>query len=339
MKPKTLDITQGLAQRWLSHDDLAFPGPPESLDPAVTRVGAIDCPFPVDIPHEIRPDLIKLAPTEPLLIVDKPQSRWMDCLSQKIQRLRSTKAFVYADDLNPDDLQFWAQQVIYALSTLLPHGPVHANGALAWIGSEPPNDPIDFFLGLSLSLQEDFVLMAPRHRSPPFPSDENPLRARLLSVCFPSGWIPEEKCDQSLFSIHMPVADNSRIQKAAASLSAAMAQKGPFVRFVHTLAPNSTMWRDPGQPPWVDFGGLEHVWFRVERQVTIPLAGTGSLFLIRLFVVPLLEVLSRPGRSKTLAEALDTMSPALRVYKGLHHIAPGLIHALKDHANREARSA
>nr|UOZ97092.1 hypothetical protein NCPCFENI_01002 [Cupriavidus sp.] len=339
MKPITLDISQGLAHQWLSHDDPAFPGPPHQRDPAVTRVGAIDCPFPVDSPHEIRPDLIKLTATEPVLIVDRPLTQWKNCLRHKIQRLRSTKAFVYADDFVPNDLQFWAQQVIYALSTLLPHGPVDANGALPWIGSELPNDPIDFFLGLSLSLQEDFVLMAPRHRSPPSPSDENPLRARLLSVCFPSGWVPEEKCDQSLFAIHMPVADNSRIQKAAASLSTAMAQKGPFVRFVYTLAPNSTMWRDPGQPPWVDFGGLENIWFRVERQVTIPLAGAGSLFLIRLFVVPLLEVVNRPGRSKILAEALDTMSPALRVYKGLHHIAPGLIDALRDHANRQARSA
>ena len=339
MKPITLGINQGLPNYWLSQDIRAFPGPPQHLDPAVTRVGAIDCPFPVESPHEIRPDLMKLAATEPVVIVDQPLTQWRDCLRQKIQRLRSAKAFVYASDLSPNDLQFWAQQVTFALSTLLPHGPVRANGALPWIGSEPPANPIDFFLGLSLSLQEDFVLMAPGHRSPPSPSDETPLRARLLSVCFPSGWVPEEKCDQSLFAIHMPVADNSRIQKAADSLSTAMAQKGPFVRFVYTVAPDSRMSRDPGQPAWVDFNGLENLWFRVERQVTIPLAGVGSLFLIRLFVVPLPEVLAKPGRSKVLAEALDSMSPALRIYKGLHHIAPELIDALVNHANREEPSA
>lgn len=339
MRPITLDISQGLPNYWLSQDIRAFPGPAQPLAPAVTRVGPIDCPFPVDSPHEIRPDLVKLPDSEPVLIVDQPLTQWRDYLRQKIQRLRSAKAFVYAGDLSPNELQFWAQQVTFALSALLPHGPVRANGALPWIGSEPPANPIDFFFGLSLSLQEDLVLMAPGHRSPPFSTDENPLRARLLSVCFPSGWVPEEKCNQSLFAIHMPVADNSRIQKAADALSSAMTQKGPFVRFVYTVAPDSGMSRDPGQPAWVDFNGLENLWFRVERQVTIPLAGVGSLFLIRLFVEPLPEVLGKPGRSKVLAEALDSMSPALRTYKGLHHIAPGLIDALVNHANKEEPSA
>lgn len=171
--------------------------------------------------------------------------------------------------------------------------------------------------------------MAPADPQRSSPSIDNPLRARLLSVCFPSGWDPAEKCDQTLFSIHQPVADNGAIQNAATAMSIAMAHKGPFVRYVYTIAPSASLWRDPGQPPWKDFQSLADLWFRVERQVTIPISGVASLFLIRLFVVPLQEVLSTQKRCADLAEALETMSPALRAYKGLGLIAPKLIGALK----------
>jgi len=330
MSPKSL------SESLRTLDPNTFPGPPAFLDAAAMRIGPLDCPFPVTIPHEIRPDLVKIPPSEPILVVDQSHTLWKDTLAKKIGRLTSANPFVYSDGFDTKALQFWADQIIAALSTQIPSGPVASNGALPWIGCERPANPIDFFLGLTLSLQEDFVLMAPGSHAPTFSSQDNqptPLCARLLSVCFPSGWDPEEKCDRSLFAIHQPVADNQRIQAAASSLSIAMAQKGPFVRYVYTLAPDGTLWRDPGQSLWPDnISGLADIWFRVERQVTIPLAGLGSLFLIRLFVSPLEEVLHTPGRSQQLADALETMSPALLSYKGLDRVTPKIISALRAHA-------
>ena len=327
---------QDSLERLLGPRCALLPGPPAHLDALAPRIGPLACPFPVTSPHEIRPDLVKIPHHAPLLVVDQPQALWRDTIERKIGRLRSADAFAYSDDFDSETLQFWADQVITGLSKLLPCGPVESNGALPWIGCERPASPIDFFLGLTLSLQEDFVLMAPRAHAQAFAREENqlaPLCARLLSVCFPSGWAPEEKCDQSLFAIHQPVADNQRIQAAASSLSIAMAQKGPFVRYVYTLAPDSGLWRDPGQSLWPDnISGLADIWFRVERQITIPLAGLGSLFLIRLFVSPLEEVLHTPGRSQQLADALETMSPALLSYKGLDRVTPKIISALRAHA-------
>lgn len=316
-------------------DPNVFPGPPALLDAAATRIGPLECPFPVTIPHEIRPDLVKIPPSEPILVVDQSDTLWRDTLAKKMGRLTSANAFVYSDGFDTKALQFWADQIIAALSTQIPSGPVASNGALPWIGCKRSANPIDFFLGLTLSLQEDFVLMAPGSHAPTFPSQDNqhtPLCARLLSVCFPSGWAPADKCDQSLFAIHHPVADNHRIQAAASSLSIAMAQKGPFVRYVYTLAPDGSLWRDPGQSPWPGLQGIKDLWFRVERQVTIPLAGLGSLFLIRVFVSPLEEILRTLGRAQQLADALETMSPALLSYKGLDRVAPKIIGALKAHA-------
>ncbi len=331
----TSNIFQDSLERLLGPGQAFLPGPPPHLGALASRIGPLDCPFPVTNPHEIRPDLVKIPRSEPLLVVDQPTALWRDTIAKKFGRLTSADAFVYSDEFDMKALQFWADEVITGLSKQLPCGPVESNGALPWIGCERPASPIDFFLGLTLSLQEDFVLMAPRAHAQAFAREENqhaPLCARLLSVCFPSGWAPEEKCDQSLFAIHHPVADNHRIQAAAASLSIAMAQKGPFVRYVYTLAPDGTLWRDPGQSLWPDISGLADIWFRVERQITIPLAGLGSLFLIRLFVSPLEEILRTPGRAQLLADALETMSPALLSYKGLDRVAPKIIGVLRAHA-------
>lgn len=331
----TAQILRPALEGLLKQGHASLPGPPAHLCAATARIGPLDCPFPVASPHEIRPDLVKVPANEPLIVVDQPLALWRNTIARKIGRLTSANPFVYSNDFDTEDLQFWADQITTALAAQLPSGPVEANGTLPWIGCKRPARPIDFFLGLTLSLQEDFVLMAPRSHAQAFPGEHNqpnPLCARLLSVCFPSGWVPEEKCDQSLFTIHRPVADNSRIQSAASSLSIAMAQKGPFVRYVYTLAPDNALWRDPGQSPWPDIQGLADIWFRVERQVTIPLAAQGSLFLIRLFVSPLEEMLRTPGRAQQLADALETMSPALLSYKGLDSVAPKIIGALRAHA-------
>jgi hypothetical protein len=323
------NVISQICDRLLANEMEPFPGPPQGAQQADSQIATMQCPFPVTSPHEIKPDLVKLDPTAPLIVVDSSPQAWRENLQRKAHRLRSCHALLVSAGFTEEDLGFWAHEVAQALSIRVPQGPANRGGGLPWLGHHATCDPLAFFVGLTLSLQEDFVLMAPLAVAESQASTASQqLAARLLSVCFPSGWSPREKLDRSLFDIHTPVADNERIQKAAGSLTWAMANKGPFERYVYTLAPNNNLWRDPSPTRWEKVGTLAEVWFRVERQITIPLHGQGSLFLIRVFVAPLPEVLSVPERAVLLARALESMSDELLRYKGLSHVSEQIINAL-----------
>jgi hypothetical protein len=310
-----------------------LPGPRAFLDQDCVAMSSMDCPFPVEVPHAIRPDLVKLDTDAPLLILDRPIERWRVNVGLKAQRLRSASSFILTPYFTNDNLRFWASRIAKALSDRIPQGPTTHDCALPWLGLSARRDPLEFLIGLSLCLHEDFVLMAPLSCRPAAgyhsQAGADTLAARLLSVCFPSGWAPQEKCDQALFEIHTPVADNARIQKAAESMSRAMATKGPFERYVYTLSPSDSLWREPGGPAWEETRTLSEIWFRTERQITIPLDGQASLFLIRVFVRPLTDVLDSPEKAHLLAGALESMSDALIRYKGLGAVAPEIVSELR----------
>jgi hypothetical protein len=322
-----------LCNRLLSKGIHQLPGPRAALDHGSATVSSMECPFPVEVPHTIRPDLIKLEKDAPLLVLDPSIEQWRANVALKAQRLQSAASFVYSPYVTDEHLRFWAIEIAKALADRIPHGPATHDCALPWLGLTAISDPFEFLVGLSLCLHEDFVLMAPLSGAPTEGRDSRngarTLAARLLSVCFPSGWAPYEKCDQSLFEIHTPVADNARIQKAAESMSRAMATKGPFERYVYTLSPSNSLWREPGGPPWEKSLPLSETWFRTERQVTIPLDGRGSLFLIRVFVRPLTAVLDSPQKAHLLAGALESMSDELIRYKGLSAVAPKIVSELR----------
>jgi hypothetical protein len=199
------------------------------------------------------------------------------------------------------------QAVIQALAG--PSGPIDKQGGLAWLGGFQPQSAYEFFQALTLSLQEDFVVMRP--------GTDGHLRASLLSVAFPSGWRPEEKLGQSMFEIHTLVAETQALQRSARALSEAMQSKGPFVRYVWTLSGSGALSRDPGEDSFVNISKAEQLWFRCERQITVPLFEQGSLFLIRVFVEPLHETLAVPGRRDRLMRSLASMSDAVLAYKGI----------------------
>lgn len=309
-----------------------LPGPRAALSQAC---GAhfMDCPFPVEVPHTIRPDLVKLEKNAPLLILDRSIERWRANVALKAQRLQSASSFVFSPHFTDEHLRLWASAIAKALADRIPQGPTTYDCALPWLGLTARHDPLEFLIGLSLCLHEDFVLMAPISAGPASrcdaPSGADTLAARLLSVCFPSGWSPCEKYDQTLFEIHVPVADNARIQRAAESMSRAITTKGPFERYVYTLSPTASLWREPEEPPWAESRSLADIWFRAERQITIPLEGRGSLFLIRVFVRPLTDVLDSLQKRHQLAEALESMSAQLLRYKGLSAVAPKIVSELR----------
>lgn len=147
------------------------------------------------------------------------------------------------------------------------------------------------------------------------------LRAQILSVYFASGWSPEEKLGQSMAAIHEPVAENQALMKSAMAMSQAMLQKGPFVRYVWTLAGSDALARAPGQDTMTSVTRWEDLWFRSERQITVPLWGQASLFLIRVDVRPLVQMVETPERRAVLEAALRSMSPEVLAYKSIERAA------------------
>jgi hypothetical protein len=186
---------------------------------------------------------------------------------------------------------------------------------------------------LALSVQEDLVLMAQTGEG---------LVAQALCVALPSGWDPREKLGSALAQIHGPVADGDALRAASDNLARAMVEKGPYLRHVWSIADSGALARWParpmptagvatdsteasaarpgagaaagrGAPPGV--GGL---WFRCERQVTMPLpAWRSALFLVRVFVAPLASVAADDARRARIVESLRSMSDDVVKYKGL----------------------
>jgi hypothetical protein len=137
-----------------------------------------------------------------------------------------------------------------------------------------------------------------------------------VHVSLPSGWRPERIHGASFGFIHGPVPDFAKHPEAERSMVAAMVERGPYVRFVWTVAPDDSLDHHPEE-------GRRGAWradgpgfLRVERQVTVPFPDVAAaLFLIRVYVYPFAAL--TPGERGTLARALAAMPDAIARYKGL----------------------
>ncbi len=154
--------------------------------------------------------------------------------------------------------------------------------------------------------QEDFVVWAPDMKGR--------LTIQMASVCFPSGWAPEEKVNLSFAEIHEPVADNKTIMGAADHIATMITQRGPFVRSVWTVANSPQLNRHPKvKQPWSN-ETIAQMYYRCERQVTVPLQDS-AIFFIRTYVVPLSSV-----NISIIKEAINSMTDEMLTYKDLHAV-------------------
>ena len=130
----------------------------------------------------------------------------------------------------------------------------------------------------------------------------------------PSHWDPLRIREASFWEIHKPVPGFPRDERVSARLGQMIADRGPLVRFVWTIASDDQLDHHPKhkRTPWEEASAL---WFRVERQLTVPLSGLGALFLIRTYLYPLDQL--TPEQRQTLKEALRVMPEGLARYKGL----------------------
>ena len=161
-----------------------------------------------------------------------------------------------------------------------------------------------------LKYQEDFVVWAP--------DMNDKLSIQMASVCFPSGWNPLQKINKSFAEIHEPLADKQLIMAAADKIATMITQKGPYIRSVWTIANSPDLNRHPSvKKPWIN-EGLENMWYRAERQVTVPL-GDCAIFFIRTYVVPLLTV-----DTDRIKESINSMTDEILTYKDLHYVKEAL---------------
>ncbi|MFP8780071.1 heme-dependent oxidative N-demethylase subunit alpha family protein [Hydrogenophaga sp. RWCD_12] len=178
---------------------------------------------------------------------------------------------------------------------------------------------------LAEGMQEDFVIL---HGESDGAGDT--MRARFLSVCFPSNWDPAEKLGLDFATIHAPVADNALLQAGARGIIDMAFRQAPMLRHVWLLTPGGDLAQHPEtrRTRWDDAVGaadtangrlIDQVFFRVERQTTLPLpALRRGVFFIRVLVAPLADVLAAaPGRSAALRDALLSMSDAVVAYRGM----------------------
>ena len=182
---------------------------------------------------------------------------------------------------------------------------------------------------LALGLQEDFVIL---HDETDGETGARTLRTRFLSVCFPSNWSPAEKHGLDFAAIHAPVADNALLQAGGQGIVDMAFRQAPMLRHVWLLTPSGdlpqhpetrrTRWEDAlaaADAPGASGRLIDQVFYRVERQTTLPLpALQRGVFFIRVLVCPLGEALGvGPGRAAQLAEALASMSEAVVAYRGM----------------------
>lgn len=165
---------------------------------------------------------------------------------------------------------------------------------------------------LALAVQEDLVVM----RSD---GDAAGGHAELLHVCFPSAWDPAARAGADFAALHAPVPHGEVLRRSAPQLVRAMVARGPFVRYVWSLATDARLDRNPRRHGELHAAvAPAALWFRVERQTVLPLPELRrALFTIRVYMAPLPSVLTGAERRRTLAAAVASMDEALLAYKGI----------------------
>ena len=245
-------------------------------------------PFPVSSDHRVRPDLVRLDP--PLFRLDSDYPKY---LRAKREQFLLTWTQLRAPRADPVAIQ---ESLAHLANRLEEEHPEHYQTHFGTFGEEWKGSAV----ALALSVQEDLVLM----------------KGHLLEalwVCFPSNWNPLDKIGRSFAEIHAPVPHSEKLQAAQGNVAKAMSEKGPLKRYVWGLTFDPTLSAHPGLPKVL---GGEQVYFRTERQTTLPLPELGrSWFLIRVYVAPVEAVANTPERRAALREAMRTMPEAHRLYK------------------------
>lgn len=245
-------------------------------------------PFPVETPYAMRPHMKVWEPGEPILTKDHLFEQYQ---AEKLRYYRP----VYGDNASTELVESAVTALQKYDSSAPTVGPV---GGAVW--------------QLTSKLQEDFVIWAP--------NKNGDLSAQVLSVCLPSGWDPATKANKTFLEIHEPVPDFNTVNKAAEHIAKMITTKGPFIRHVWTISNSPALSRLPANTqPWTD-EQLDRMWYRVERQVTVPIDGVAALFLIRVYQQPLAQVFEDSVKRQAIIDSIASMTENVLQYKNLNWV-------------------
>jgi hypothetical protein len=252
-------------------------------------MSSVEIPFPVEVPYAMRPNM---RPWNPLfdqsILTTDVDFNWYQ--SEKSKHYDP----VYGDNASTELVYKSAQ----ALRSYDPSAPVIEGDAPVW--------------QLTKSLQEDFVIWAP--------NKVGDLSAQILSVCLPSGWSPKDKVNKTFLEIHEPIPDFDTVNRASNHIAKMITERGPFIRHVWSICNRPGLSRRPDLcQPWAN-ETVDDMWFRTERQITVPVDGTMALFLIRVYMQPLRDILRDPDKTKLLIDSIMSMTDAVIEYKGFGYL-------------------
>jgi len=292
-------------------------------------------PWPVTTPFRMRPNLEKLDPVAPALLLQ-------DELAAVYQRERERVIATHRERAMVGNANEAALDAILCLAAspaarervgVRAADGTQQDGSASHLTPHPsPLPQGERGKNVALAIQEDFVIL--KHH-------EGALRTEYLSVCFPSRWDPREKLGLDFAAIHAPVADNQMLQAAGPNIMTMAFMKQPMLRHVWLIVPAASLDQHPekNQAWWSEALAdpsplLPRLFFRIERQTTWPLPHLQrAVFFIRLMMSPLVDVLNTvPGRAAELAASLRSMTAAIVAYRGMTEALPRLLTELDKHA-------
>ena len=162
---------------------------------------------------------------------------------------------------------------------------------------------LETYTELSFNVQEDIALIA-----------DQPASLIMGNISMPSFWAPQRIKGANFWQIHQPVPTFPRDEITGNRLVSLISSKGPYVRFVWTVANDDRLDHHPdkGRTSWQED---QKLYLRVERQVTIPFEGLGALFLIRTYLYSFSELTQT--ELNILKTAIKSMPENIARYKGL----------------------
>lgn len=153
-----------------------------------------------------------------------------------------------------------------------------------------------------------------------------------MAVALPSHWAPEDKVGRHFGAIHGPVADNRMLVDAGPALMRLACGPQRWERFVWTVTDHPRLHAHPRRldpqrwPAGTATALPQQAWWRTERQTFVPVPSAGqAVFTIAVDVQPLAQALDSPERARRLRDALATMSPEVRDYRGLAPVHAALL--------------
>ena len=158
----------------------------------------------------------------------------------------------------------------------------------------------DSLLEIAMQIEEDLAVM---HYG----------QLEAICFCFPSGWIPGNKLSADLSKLHLPVADNDLLLKSSEKLSQHM-NKQTIRRWVWNVTTVPGLSNHPKEERPL-LSNFENLYFRLETQISTPLDKFSSLFLVKVDVIPLIEVWDT-----RILESINSMTEDVLNYKNLQQV-------------------